>query len=480
MILLSDLILNSILSQLKPNAVSTSLDDTTPTGSELESPQPLQDTSEALISITDENNNEAEDTRQVIVTTEDESVKGSESPNLYASMGTKRHLVTEKAVHSLDPKEDASVGGEETALLKERLGLGSNLPTQGLQAPLEHSASMVPVAPSSPRQELDGHLSQEDLGQESSVEVSNGATLEDNSKKNTKSESQSSGRVSPLSDPHSDNTQGPTPDVAPSTIQDEMQMLNQRLERAVDGSVDLEPSPSMIERSSSTRPIPPETPRLDSFSEDTSSPSEDSQTVNRLNNVSKTEADDGSRKRPIPYSAASHSAFLSSISNERDGTVTPNIYAKVQPSDPLATPGPMIIAINEYGAEPQAEVKQPMIIDLRNGAPMLDTPPEALDTRAPLDRSISTMPEAPTSPQSELEVDQSEAQTPTIGPTRADLLSVDRSLASDNHRLDFVEDARSERSVAASLAPIAPNSPRFITPLLTPASDVDGFSFYEV
>lgn len=53
-------------------------------------------------------------------------------------------------------------------------------------------------------------------------------------------------------------------------------------------------------------------------------------------------------------------------------------------------------------------------------------------------------------------------------------------LPSGSLRPDFVDDARSENSMGSSVVPIAPNSPRFISPIPTPSLDSTGFSSLNV
>ncbi|KAG8802949.1 hypothetical protein FRC17_006305 [Serendipita sp. 399] len=116
--------------------------------------------------------------------------------------------------------------------------------------------------------------------------------------------------------------------------------------------------------------------------------------------------------------------------------------------------------------------------------------------RPEVQRLLSTTPEAPTSPRDELE-DTSHIATPIITPVRIqesvpytapdttqETVPVDQSVptvavTAPKDGLDFVDDARSDRSVGTSVAPIAPNSPRFITPLPTPSMDSTEFSLYQ-
>ncbi|KAG8849073.1 hypothetical protein FRC20_002392 [Serendipita sp. 405] len=111
--------------------------------------------------------------------------------------------------------------------------------------------------------------------------------------------------------------------------------------------------------------------------------------------------------------------------------------------------------------------------------------------RPEVQRLLSTTPEAPTSPRDELQ-DTSHIATPiampvaipeSIPPLISDA-NVDDvptvQITAPEKDLDFVEDARSERSVGTSVAPIAPNSPRFITPIPTPSMDSTTFSLYQL
>ncbi|CCA71043.1 hypothetical protein PIIN_04978 [Serendipita indica DSM 11827] len=113
-------------------------------------------------------------------------------------------------------------------------------------------------------------------------------------------------------------------------------------------------------------------------------------------------------------------------------------------------------------------------------------------------RMLSTTPEAPTSPRSETfdETDEYKQQNiPIVRPKEVEpplpdtpgpqIPSVNLEVplvevtSSKDERMGFVDDARSERSVATSVAPIAPNSPRFISPIPTPSLDSTQFMLGE-
>lgn len=406
----------------------------------------------------------------------------TETTGAFTSLDAVAYSVTEEAVLLLEPENaGARVGQEEIALLNERLNLGVGSSSGEPVVPsLKHSASTVPIAPTSPRQELEE--SQVDLGASRST-ASNPDAPVDDSDGIIQPESHTLDLSSTLSTPEPTSIQGSMPIPVPSTAQNEVEMLNSRLERGLNTPVDMSLSPSMMHRSISTQPIPPTTPQPDNVSEPLS-PVEQKSTKFE-SDADQKEVDDPSRKESPEAVAA---GYTTSKSNEMDGSVTPDAHSSAgfQPSDQHATP--VAVAIQITGPEPQtsSEEKGPVIIDLRDGSPVFELQTEgertnALDARFPLDRSTSMVPEPPSSPQSEPESYQSEVHTPTAGLPPPEPLYAKLPLAPEIRRLDFVDDARSERSVATSVAPIAPNSPRFITPLLTPSSaDVDGFSFYDV
>ncbi|KIM33389.1 hypothetical protein M408DRAFT_326118 [Serendipita vermifera MAFF 305830] len=377
------------------------------------------------------------------------------------------HPITEEAIHSLDAeKESIPVESEEVVLLNERLKLDSSLPLEVIHAPLEHSTSTIPIPSSSPRQELD-------------EQASNPMVLIEDSNALVQPLLQPPEVAATSPDSHSDSTQGPPPSTPPA--QDEEKISMPQAEGDVNAPDDTPSSQDALKQSPSDQPILLAKSHTETVSE---SPSHiHIYASNIIEAPNKIYGDDARESSGDTLPADQEITLPPSMWRPMGGAATPFAQQSIsmQPNDPFAAPMSAPILIVQYDSEGQDRAKEPMIIDIRDGSPLpepsikVDTP-SVSTSRSPLDRTTSTVPEPPTSPQSELEP---EVQTPKLGPTQTHFLSAKTLPAVEDHTLDFVEEARSERSVAASVAPIAPSSPRFITPIPTPLSDVDGFAFYE-
>jgi len=360
---------------------------------------------------------------------------------------------------------------------------GIDTPVESMQAPLKPSDGMVLNPSSLPHEDIDQLPSKVDtspLGSKISPpflgpDTEDPATLETNINHSRKSPELGSGGT-------------PTPTKTPTTsqLQEDLEMLNLRLEIGIGDHAELKASPNLIMRSFSNQTIPPSTPRRDNFSEGSEFDSTDD-----LESPDMTRSADLGHMEGVSLDAplVTHSGLIyvptpgvdtenHYITSGVNGETTE--FIRKDATLELDTPIAMPLHIQEHGPNTETMGGEPIIVDVRTGVPLLELPagerntPAILEARVQMDRQASTQPEPPTTPRFELESEPSEVRTPTITTTRTVLLPA------DNSRLDFVDDARSVHSVATSVAPIAPNSPRFITPLLTPSLDQVDFPSYEV
>jgi hypothetical protein len=421
-------------------------------------------------------------------------VRNTENMN---SLDSGVNCVTEEAVKSLESERARPDGTEEQEdqLLRERLSLVVNAPLETVHVPPEHSESTIPIAPSSPREDLDQQLSESDPALPTSEVVTPVLERPIGQENETQETTIISGMKSTPPKSNSDGTPTPTEIPTPSRIQEDVKMLTSRLEIGLGTSIEFTAPPEVVTRSLSRQALPSSTPRPDYFSETPdAAPSHDSHGADTnafRKDVERVSIKEITDEPSLDASSSLDAPTLASLNEINNDPMKPvdedgNIETNGLLSTPIAAP--LRIPDHETGADTTGS--EPVIIDTRTGAPLMELPDNdegqadaTTQARIQMDRLTSTRPEPPSSPRSELEFETSEVSTPTTAATPLVLLSAEdtgHSVRSESNRLDFVDDARSERSVGTSIAPIAPNSPRFITPLLTPSLDPDESSLYEV
>lgn len=313
--------------------------------------------------------------------------------------------------------------------------------------------------------------------------------------------------------------------------ENEEEMLKSRLAIGLDTPVEIEVSPELLVHSPSIVALPPDTPQV---IEDFAEPEEEEPLV--VNSIEEstghTDTEDMISNEVSTAADTGHEA-----STAPDATIVTNEAEAVEPKEnPTSAPipiGELLItdaALKSLspGSDWEEDVKTPLAaprqiidIEVQRETPQEESKPiefkdvshdetakpnqarilqiqelvdkPAIGTSSGLERSASVVPIPPTSPHEEY--DMSEAvETPTDVANKSTVSEENGDttitqeivvptvtvIPSEPRSGDFVEDARSERSVGTSVAPIAPNSPRFISPYPTPSLDSTAFSSLEV
>lgn len=308
--------------------------------------------------------------------------------------------------------------------------------------------------------------------------------------------------------------------------EDDQEMLRSRLEIGL-GPVDISVSPEILVRSPSTVALPPTTPHVaEDFTELAEAEPLVNKTVEDIDistavyfNNEVTSSNDG-----IDTPGAGQLGGREYIDNSDTslaGIARPLKSPVVNPI--LVGETPMENGLTKsfsLDAEWEDNVKTPLaaprhILDTESRSEPAETPSNPADPAnissgataanqgatlqitglskkdpSGLERSISVISIPPTSPREKFDPNETIIATPVVMPkgsqeTATNASSLDVAfptvtiIPSNSPSEDFVEDARSERSVGTSVAPIAPNSPRFITPYLTPSLDSAGLALLE-
>jgi len=305
---------------------------------------------------------------------------------------------------------------------------------------------------------------------------------------------------------------------------DEQEMLRSRLEIGLEVPVDISVSPEMLVRSPSAVAWPPSTPHvLEDFTELAeeeplvNETAEDISTTVHFTDESTssnngTDAlDDGrlGERKYVDNSGTSPAGIAQPLKGPAvdpisvGETPTENVPTMSfgpddEWEDNVKTPlvGPRHILETELRSEPAENPSKPGYpANISSGATVASDQDATLQTTG-LSKKVPSGLERSTIPPTRLheEVDANENMIPTpavvpneIGEPQGTTTSLDVNatpsvaiIPSDSPTDDFVEDARSERSVGTSVAPIAPNSPRFITPHPTASLDSASFAPLEV
>jgi hypothetical protein len=305
--------------------------------------------------------------------------------------------------------------------------------------------------------------------------------------------------------------------------EDEQEMLRSRLEIGLEVPVDISVFPAMLLRSPSAVALPASTPHvLEDFTELAEEEPlvnetvEDISTAVHFTNESTpsnngTDTPDDSRLGERKYIDNS-STSLAGIAQPLKGPAVDPIPVGEIPmenaptmslgpddkwEDTVKTPlaGPRHILETELRSEPAKNPSKPVYpANTSSGATVASDQEATLQTtglnkKVPsgLERSISVI---PTKLHEEVDPNKNIIPTPVVVPNEIEepqgtttslndnVTPTVAIIPSDSPTEDFVEEARSERSVGTSVAPIAPNSPRFITPY--PSLDSASFAPLEV
>ncbi|PVF97268.1 hypothetical protein CPB86DRAFT_458332 [Serendipita vermifera] len=280
-------------------------------------------------------------------------------------------------------------------------------------------------------------------------------------------------------------------------VQEAEQLLQTRLEMGFNKSIDIHVRPESLERTASTAPIPPSTPQEITSSDESeiqrvSSPdiNEDEgsaqDTNNQQSNTELHHVSVGSVKVPVIDTEHQHLVHgkpaivrLTTDQLAKFDDYTANAESMEHSENKEEDKATPVLPSRQISEEPQAvTATEAEYFDI---VPATAEPSPAISSE--VDSTASVVPIPPTTPQSNLDSVQSDHSTPKT--TSENQITLQNEVprlevtASDDHDLSFVDDARSERSVGTSVAPIAPNSPRFISPLPTPSLDSDAFTSYE-
>jgi hypothetical protein len=295
-----------------------------------------------------------------------------------------------------------------------------------------------------------------------------------------------------------------TPNDYNSGSQEAERLLHTRLEMGFDKPVDVHVQPGSLERTTSTAPIPPSTPQEVTSSDESdvlrvASPdlatsstnnNEGESSIQGASQKSDTEVHHvsvGSMKLPLVDTEHRHLVdgkpaivrlTTDQLAEFEENSFSGDTGGRLEnKEEEKSTP---VLSSHQISEEPQSIPSA----ENNHSDELLARPDPSPAISSEVNSSTSVAPIPPSTPQSSLDSVQEGRSTPkkTLENQYSLVDSIPRLevTASEDNDLSFVDDARSERSVGTSVAPIAPNSPRFISPLPTPSLDSDAFTSYEV